>query len=545
MTNALPASRFLFTLLAAVLLAVVAAWPLQAQDAAEDRSDLSAEVIVDGRQLFEVSGVSGLLAPTRARTIAGNIVTVARSSADMTVSMTVNEDEFGHRILANGREIMVVTGVDAEREGISDTSILAFVYSRRIEEAILDWRRSRSDAAVERGLINGLAWTAAFAVFFAFLFWLNRRVPVWTDRILSRYLAAVEQATQEIVRTRAVAEVLAVAVKGLLAILFFVALYYYVSVVLFSFAQTRPIATVLLNYVTDPIRNALHAILGFIPSLVVLILIFFMTRYLVRLARVTFENIDAGTVRLKGFQKHWVWPTYNLLRAFLIVSAVVLAYPYIPGSDSAAFQGMSILLGIMVSIGSNSVVANVLAGLFVIYRQSTSVGDIIRIGDYVGEVSSIKLTETHLRSYKNEMISIPNAQLLNSEVVNYSQRIDDRGLIVHTTVGIGYDEHHRKIEALLIEAAGRTGGVKKSPPPFVLRTELGDFAVTYEINAHAGRNAHIPRLLSDLRANVLDALHDAGVQIMSPHYEGDPNSLKIPAVPESAEVPAPKVAPIA
>jgi small-conductance mechanosensitive channel len=487
--------------------------------------------------------VSGLLAPSRARTIAGNIVTVARSSADMTVSMTVEENNLGHRILANGREIMVATSVDAEREGVSDASVLAYVYSRQIENAIIEWRRDRSEQALERGLINGLAWTAAFAVFVGLLFWLSRRIRVWIDRILSRYLSAVEEATQEIVRIRAVADVSAVAAKGMLAILFFIALYYYVSVVLFAFAETRPIAIILLNYVTDPIRNALRATLDFIPSLVVLIIIFLVTRYLVRLARVTFENIEAGTVRLRGFQRHWVWPTYNLIRAFLIVSAVVLSYPYIPGSDSAAFQGMSILLGVMVSIGSNSVVANVLAGLFVIYRQSTTVGDIIKIGDYVGEVSSIKLTETHLRSYKNEMISIPNAQLLNSEVVNYSQRIDGQGLIVHTTVGIGYDEHHRKIEALLLEAARLTEGVKKSPPPFVLRKELGDFAVTYEINGHAARNAHIPRLLSDLRANVLDVMHAAGVQIMSPHYEGDPEAAKIPAVSESVEAPAPKAAP--
>ncbi len=544
MTIASSALRFLFALFTAALLLAAAAPPLLAQATQNGNASQSATVVVDGKNLFEVSGVSGLLAPSRARTIADNIVTVARSSADTTVSMTVEEHDFGHRILANGREIMTATSVDAEREGVSDTDILAYVYSRQIEQAIIAWRRDRSEQALERGLINGVVWTTAFAIFTGLLFWLNRRLPVWNDRILSRYLSAVEEATQEIVRTRAVADVSAVAAKGLLAILFLIALYYYVSVVLFSFAQTRPIAVILLNYVSDPIRHALRAIVDFIPSLVVLIIIFLVTRYLVRLARVTFANIEAGTVRLHGFQRHWVWPTYNLIRAFLIVSAIVLSYPYIPGSDSAAFQGMSILLGVMVSIGSNSVVANVLAGLFVIYRQSTTVGDIIKIGDYVGEVSSIKLTETHLRSYKNEMISIPNAQLLNSEVVNYSQRIDGQGLIVHTTVGIGYDEHHRKIEALLLEAARLTEGVKKSPPPFVLRKDLGDFAVTYEINGHAARNAHIPRLLSELRANVLDVLHAAGVQIMSPHYEGDPDTAKIPAVAESAEVLAPKAAPI-
>lgn len=519
-------------LLVALSLALAAApAPVHAQEAGQTQTDRVAAVVIDGQTLFEVSGVSGLLASTRAGTIADKIVAVARSSADTTVSMTVEPDEFGQRILANGREIMTATETDAEREGISDTNILATIYARQIERAIIQWRRDRSEQARERGLINGLAWTAAFAAFLLLLFWLNRRLRAWVDRVVERYMAAVEEATQEIVRTRAIAEVAKVAGQGILVVLFLMALYYYVSIVLFSFAETRPVATALLNYVSDPILHALRSVVDFVPSLVVLLIIFFVTRYLLRLARVTFENIEAGTVRLRGFRKHWVWPTYNLVRAFLIVSAVVLAYPYIPGSDSAAFQGMSILIGVMVSIGSNSVVANVLAGLFVIYRQSTTVGDVIKIGNHVGEVAAIKLTETHLRSYKNELVSIPNAQLLNSEVVNYSQRIDGQGLIVHTTVGIGYDEHHRKIEALLLAAAARTEGLKPVPPPFVLRTELGDFAVTYEINAYAARGARIPRILSDLRGNVLDALHEAGVQIMSPHYEGDPPTAKIPQPP--------------
>ena len=146
----------------------------------------------------------------------------------------------------------------------------------------------------------------------------------------------------------------------------------------------------------------------------------------------------------------------------------------------------------------------------------------------VGDVVQIKLMETYLKSIKNELVSIPNAHLLNSEVLNYSSMIDGRGLMLHTTVGIGYEEPQEKVEAMLIEAAHRTSGIKKNPSPFVLRKQLADFAVNYEINAFTSRGNKIPQLLSELHSHILDIFHANGVQIMTPSYESDPEQAKIP-----------------
>ncbi|WP_172292689.1 mechanosensitive ion channel family protein [Pseudoruegeria sp. HB172150] len=505
--------------------------PAVAQDESPAVIPDTASVIVDGRVVFEVMGTSGYSASDRATDIADRLVQVASASDSLTIETEVVEHQFGHQIQIDGVPIVIVTQPDAVLAGFQDTEVIADIWAQFAKDAIRFYRVDRSSDARIRGLISGLIWTGVFILFTVALIWLNRRLKKRSENIIAGYLKQVEEATQEIVRTRALTEVASVAVQGVFVLLWFVALYYYVSVVLFSFAETRGVASLLLNYVTDPVIGALQSFVDFIPSLIVLLIIFFITRYLIRIARVAFENIEAGTVRVRGFQKHWVWPSFNLVRAFLIISALILAFPHIPGSDSAAFQGMSILLGVMVSIGSNSVVSNVLAGLFVIYRQSTSVGDLIEIGDHMGEVTAIKLTETHLKSSKNELISIPNAQLLNSEVKNYSQSIDGRGLLIHTPVGIGYDEPQQKIEALLIEAAKKTSGIKSTPSPFVLRKELGDFAVTYEINGYSKRGEQLPRILSELRSHILDVFHAAGVQIMSPHYEGDPETLKIPEVP--------------
>ena len=244
--------------------------------------------------------------------------------------------------------------------------------------------------------------------------------------------------------------------------------------------------------------------------------------YVIKGMRVFFDAVEAGTFDHGRFRKHWVNPTFNIARVVVILIALVFAVPYIPGSDSAAFQGLTILVGAMLSLGANSVVSNMLAGLFVIYRRSTSIGDRIQIGDHIGDVVQIKLMETHLKSIKNELISIPNAQLMNSDVVNFSKKTDGNGLLLHTTVGIGYEEPPEKVEAMLIEAANRTKGIKAKPEPFVLWTALADYAINYQINGYTTRGSIIPKIRSDLHRNIVAVFNENNVQIMTPSYMADP-----------------------
>src|SRR5262249_10762436 len=223
----------------------------------------------------------------------------------------------------------------------------------------------------------------------------------------------------------------------------------------------------------------------------------------------------------KDFEPDWAEPTYKLVRAAVIAFALIVAYPYIPGSSSEAFKGVSIFLGVIFSLGSTSTISNVLAGYVMIYRRAFREGDVVRIGDKSGVVSRVRLQVTHLRTPKNEDIVIPNSTILSGEVVNYSTLAKTDGLILHTTVGIGYEVPCRQVEAMLLEAADRTEGLKKEPKPFVLQTLLGDFAVTYQINAYCDEPRRMPRLYSALHANVLDLFNEYGVQIMTPAYEGD------------------------
>src|SRR6185295_4417653 len=220
-------------------------------------------------------------------------------------------------------------------------------------------------------------------------------------------------------------------------------------------------------------------------------------------------------------------PTYKILRLAVVAFAVVVAYPYIPGAGSAAFQGVSLFIGIVFSLGSSSAIANMIAGYMITYRRAFKVGDRVKIGDMSGDIIETRLQVTHLRSFKNEEMVIPNSLILSSQVLNYSSLARAEGLILHTEVGIGYETPWRQVEALLIAAAERTPGLASEPRPFVLEKKLGDFAVTYDLNVYTRSVESLAKLYAELHRNILDLFNEYGVQIMTPAYEGDPPEPKV------------------
>jgi len=234
-------------------------------------------------------------------------------------------------------------------------------------------------------------------------------------------------------------------------------------------------------------------------------------------------------VTFKSFDPEWAQPTYKILRVAVLAFAVVVAYPYIPGAGSAAFQGVSLFIGIVFSLGSSSAISNMIAGYMITYRRVFKVGDRVKIGDMIGDIIETRLQVTHLRSFKNEELVIPNSLILSSQVLNYSSLARTEGLILHTEVGIGYETPWRQVEALLIAAAERTPGLAREPRPFVLEKALGDFAVVYELNVYC-RDAHATlQLYAALHRNILDLFNEFGVQIMTPRYERDPARPKVVA----------------
>jgi small-conductance mechanosensitive channel len=320
-----------------------------------------------------------------------------------------------------------------------------------------------------------------------------------------------------------------------------VAVFFYLYGVLSLFPWTRGFANHLFVGVVGPFRNLGLELAEEFPNLVFLIVLFVAVRYLLKLVRLFFSRLADGTVVLPEFEAEWAWPTYRLMRLLLVAFALIVAYPYIPGSESGAFKGISIFIGVLFSLGSSSLIGHLIAGYSMTYRRTFKVGDRIKIGEHIGDVEQRRLLVTYLRTPKNEEVVIPNSLILNGEVVNYSALAQQPGLILHTTVGISYETPWRQVEAMLVEAALRTPGLLPEPPPFVLQKGLGNFSVTYQINAYCHKPQAMNRIYADLHRNILDLFNEYGVQIMTPAYEKDPERPKV--VPREQWYAAPAKAP--
>jgi small-conductance mechanosensitive channel len=356
---------------------------------------------------------------------------------------------------------------------------------------------------------------------------LFHRLDAWTERHVRKGVNILADKSHQLVRAGAIWSIIAGLMRLLRNVVYLVLGYFFLNTVLGLFPWTRPIAIILFRLILNPLASLWQGFVAALPDLAFLVVLWFVVRYLLKVMRAFFVGVGSGRIRLQNFEADWAEPTFKILRIVMIAFALVIAYPYIPGSSSDAFKGVSVFLGVLLSLGSSSLIANVVAGLSMTYRGAFKVGEVIKIGEVVGKVEDVKLMVTRIRTPKNELVILPNSNMLGSEVVNFSQLARQEGVVLHSTVGIGYDTPWRQVEAMLLEAASRTDGLKSTPPPFVRQTSLGDFAVNYEINAYCGDASRMPALYSSLHANIQDVFNEHGVQIMSPAYEADPAAPKI------------------
>jgi small-conductance mechanosensitive channel len=306
--------------------------------------------------------------------------------------------------------------------------------------------------------------------------------------------------------------------------------YIFIPVVLSFFPATRSFVMIYIDTLLVPVRRLLWAAVDFIPNLIFIVFIAFAARYAIKLIRALLGEIQKERISFPGFYREWAEPTFKLLRFIIIVFAVILVSPYLPGFGSPAFQGISIFFGVLLSLSSTAAIANIVAGVALTYMRAFKVGDRVRIADTLGDVIEKTLLITRLRTIKNIEVTIPNSMVLGSHLVNYTSLAEESGLIIQTSVTIGYDAPWRKVHELLIQAALEVEGVLPDPPPFVFQLALNDFSVNYEINAYTRSTSELFRIRSDLHQNIQDKFNEAGVEILSPTYAAvrDGNDLTLP-----------------
>ena len=284
------------------------------------------------------------------------------------------------------------------------------------------------------------------------------------------------------------------------------------------FPQTKDLAYKLFSYIWEPIKSIFLGIVEYIPNLFTIFVIWLAVKYLVRLVRYLASEIQSERLKIGGFYADWAMPTFHIVRFLLYAFMIAMIYPYLPGSKSGVFQGISVFVGLIVSLGSSTVIGNIIAGLVITYMRPFKLGDRIKLNDTTGNVIEKTPLVTRIRTPKNEVVTIPNSFIMSSHTVNFSQSARDYGLIIHSEVSIGYDIPWRKTHQLLIEAALNTPGVMDDPRPFVLETSLQDYYPVYQVNAYIKDANQLAQVYSDLHQNIQDRFNEEGIEIMSPHY---------------------------
>jgi len=490
----------------------------------------TAPVIVDGRILFELRGASSYPAQKRASETRKRILDIARNPEIDPESIKAVKTDDHFEIVAGSDQVLIrVFDADAELEAIP-LDLLASTFQIQIENSVVEYRKDRSPVALRVSAVYFVLLTALFAL----LIWSLKKFKVWLGRVLKARIASdmkqIEQKSRRLIRREQVFDIIQFLLQWLHIIVLITLGYFYVHSVLGTFPWTRGFARILLHVVMTPVESMLESLVATIPNLIFLLIIFIVFRFVLRGLKLFFDAISTGRIKLANFEREWSTTTYRLLRIGVIAFALIVAYPYIPGSDSAAFKGVSLFLGLIFSLGSTSFISNMMAGLTMTYRGAYREGDWVRIGDVEGQVEAMRMMIMRLRTRKNESITIPNSVILNANVTNYSAQGKNEGLIIHTEVGIGYDVSWQQVEQFLLEAADRTQDLKSSPKPFVLEKALGDYAITYELNAFCKAPEKLPAVYAELHRHILDVFNENSVQIMSPRYVADPAEPKIAPV---------------
>ena len=410
----------------------------------------------------------------------------------------------------------------------------------RLQQAIDETREARQPAVLLRGIARSLAITLVLGLILWGLNRLRRKAVDAARRATERTQAASKMA-EELLRATRLTQYVARLVTFVVVLTGLVFTYSWLTFVLRSFPYTRPWCEALRGYLLERLVWIASGLANAIPSIFSIALIVILTRLMIRLVGFLFRGAEEGRFTVPGIYPETVAPTRKLVTALLWLFALVVCYPYLPGSETDAFKGVSVFVGLMISLGSSGLVNQVMSGLTVTYSRALRVGDFVRVGDIEGTVTQIGTLSTKVETPRREEVTIPNQVLVSQTVTNFSRNAESTGVYTPTSVTIGYDTPWRQVRALLLLAAARTEGVRKDPPPNVLQSALEDFYVRYTLIVSLEEQNRRGPLLDRLHANIQDAFNEHGVQIMSPGYEADPDAPKI--VPKDRWFASPAAAP--
>ncbi|WP_288205626.1 mechanosensitive ion channel family protein [uncultured Parabacteroides sp.] len=478
----------------------------------------------------------GVSAHDRAENAVNLIQKIGKDLSLKTDSVSLFHSEYQTDIMYGEKVILSVTDQDAVWQN-TEREELAKKYQTIVNDKILSLKKEHGILQVtKRVTLFILVLVVQYFLFKLtnYLFRKLRRRIIWLKQ---NKLKSITIREYEFLNTHRQGRILIFLNNILRYIVLLIQLMFSVPMLFAIFPQTENLAMKLFSYILEPVKMVLKSVIEYIPNLFIIVVIYYCVKYIIKGIQYIANEIESEKLKITGFYPDWAQPSFNIIRFLLYAFMIAMIYPYLPGSDSGVFQGISVFVGLIVSLGSSTVIGNIIAGLVITYMRPFKLGDRIKLNETTGNVIEKTPFVTRIRTPKNEVVTIPNSFIMSSHTVNYSASARQFGLIIHSTVSIGYDIPWRQVHQLLIDAARSTPGVQPHPKPFVLETELQDYYPCYQINAYIKDADRLSQIYSDLHQNIQDVFNEAGIEIMSPHYYAERDGSAVTIPPEYQQKP--------
>ena len=495
------------------------------------RTTQGSPVIVDGDTLFYFYTKQGGQSAYQRAQEAGELIELVGKKINLDPNRVYveNTDIFSD-IMYDTQVLASFTDADAMWEGVSRDSLVA----NRKQMVVEQFHQMKSQYGMwrmVRSVFYCLLVLVAQYLLYRLTSWGFAKIEKRIQRLKDTTLKSITIQSYEILNTEKQVRLLLVASKIVKCIVVLLQLLISLPIIFGIFPSTKGLALQLLDYFLIPIKKIAFGVIGYIPNLISIFVIWIAIKWLVRLTHYVALEIEKGNLKFDNFYPEWAMPTFNIVRILLYTFMIAMTYNYLPGSDSGVFQGISVFVGIIISLGSSTLIANLMAGLVITFMRPFRVGDRIKLNDTVGDIIEKTPLVTRVKTPKNEIVTVPNSFVMSSLTTNYSSSAQEYGLIIHTDVTFGYEVPWQQVHQLMIQAALATPHIEAEPRPFVLQTKLDDWYVVYQINAYTRHPEKMSLIYSHLHQHILDLFHEAGIEVMSPHFMGVRQSEQ-PFIPE-------------
>ena len=464
------------------------------------------------------ASMSGEDARHRVENTERKMMQIGKSFRTTIDSVRVFESDISSDVMCGEIVLVSVSDLDGLWHGMSRQE-LAQNYAIILQLAI----DSLQEEYGLKAKLYGLAWAIVLIVVQVIFFMLTTRLIHWIRREIAAGLRgrmrSIVFKDYELLNVEQAKRILLILSRVLQVALILLQLFISLPALFSIFPETEKFTWNMINYVWSPLRDIFISFVMYFPNLVKIIVIIYVVRWVMRVFKHMSDEIAAGRLKIDRFYQDWAQPTYQIIRIFIIAFTLIVIWPLLPGSDSGVFKGVSIFVAALFSLGSTASIGNLISGIIITYMRPFLVGDYVQIGDREGTVIEKNAFITRLRDIKENVITVPNNSILSQPTVNYSAAVRAAGgTIVHSDFTFTYKVFRQQIEPLLLEAAGRCTLLLKTPPPFVLVTQLEDFYTRYQINAYTQESQRLFEVYSELHKHILDVFRENNLEPTSSHF---------------------------